>query len=519
MGWRGRAGRGVTIATVTMVALTGCAYVRQVSTPAADAQIGAYDGFDASGNGRYVVYATDREVGSSAHWGVHLLDTATNVKELISIGIDGEPADDWSGNPAITPDGRYVAFESDAENLVAGDTNLTTDVFVRDRVAKTTTRVSVASNGAESDDWSYDASISDDGRYVAFTTDSDLLATNDQNGESDIFVHDRQTKKTTLVSISGYGQTDFGAWDGVISGDGRYVAFTTDTELAAADENGWDDVYLRNLAASSTTWVSRPKAKYVAEGGGGGEQPSISYDGQLVAFTSDSYEHDDIEADVNGDDVFVRNTTTATTTRISVGPTGGILPLPSFSPTISADGRRIGFLSAANVTGTDTNGSLTDLYVRDLTTNRTALVSTNPDLVQRPAPVTAPVLSDDGRYGYWRSSASFHASDKNTLGDVYFRAVDVPKITTIAPATVARGGFVDVTITGSTFLPGAQAFTVEGPVLSNLVVVSDTTITARVAAPAGLAPGLYSVYVTNMGTGPGPNSGATAECAGCVRVT
>lgn len=512
-----RRARWAAVLAITAVFATGCAYARQVSQPDATAQNGTYGRVAVSADGRFVAYASERERTSPSGFGVHVLDASLNTRELVSVSSAEEPAEDWSGEPAISADGRYVAFESDADNLVPNDGNGSTDIFVRDRVAGTTTRVSTDASGTEADDNSYNPSISADGRYVAFTTDSDSLRPDDANGASDVYVKDRQTGAVILASISGVGQTDFGAWDGVISGNGRYVAFTTDTPLVAADENWDDDVYIRNIVANTTAWVSRPKVGNPE--GGGGESPSISSDGRVVAFSSSSADLDNAPADANGSDVFVRDLNAGVTTRVSVAPGGGLLPAPSFNPVISADGTRVAFTSQANASGTDTNGGITDLYVRDLVRARTALVSTDPGLEQTSSGVFSGTISGDGRYGLWSSPGKYHADDKNAVADVYFRFVDVPHITSITPSTVARGASINITITGDTFLTSAQSFAVDGLAVSNVAVVSDNTITAKVTAAANLAPGTYPLFVTNLGTGPGPNSGATDRCDGCIRVT
>jgi Tol biopolymer transport system component len=508
---------GAIIAAAAL--LTGCAYVGRVSAPAPSATSGAMGSASTSTDGRYVAYSTDAETASpDADHGVYVLDTTAGTRELVSVATDGAIGDDWSSNPAISGDGRYVAFESDADNLVAGDTNDATDVFVRDRVARTTTRVSLGPKGLEADASSYDASISSDGRYVAFTSDSDDLDPTDSNGFGDVFVRDRQTATTKLVSYSGaYGQTDFGASQGAISGNGLFVAFVTDTPLVANDLNDSDDVYVRNLVASTTNWASRPKAGF--PDGGGGDSPAISADGRKVAFVSAATDLDTVANDVNGPDVFLRDLAASTTTRISVGPTGGALSAPAVSPSISADGQRVAFASSANASGTDVNGSVFDVFVRDRSNGRTVLVSTNADLVQSASDASAPRLSPDGRYAFWMSQGAYVKEDANGVADVYQRAVDVPRVTAASPATAARGTTVTITLTGSSFLPGATIIAPSGVTVSNTTVVGDASITATFAVGASAPTGPQTVFVQNVGTGPGPLTGALGQCQGCLRIT
>ena len=120
----------------------------------------------------------------------------------VSVASDGAQGNGYSYHPSISADGRYVAFESDASNLVSGDTNGARDVFVHDRQGGGTTRVSVASDGAQGNGGSAHPSISADGRYVAFQSDASNLVSGDTNGWSDIFVYDRQTGQTTRVSVA-----------------------------------------------------------------------------------------------------------------------------------------------------------------------------------------------------------------------------------------------------------------------------------------------------------------------------
>jgi hypothetical protein len=165
----------------------------------------------------------------------------------------------------ILENGRFVAFDSTASNLVAGDTNGESDAFVRDRVARTTERVSVGSTGLEANDDSYEASISADARFVAFDSDASNLVGGETNGRADAFVRDRAAGTTDRVSVSsagvqanaGVGDPDFGPSSLAIGADGRFVAFESDaSNLVAGDRNGLMDVFVRDRVARTTTLVS-----------------------------------------------------------------------------------------------------------------------------------------------------------------------------------------------------------------------------------------------------------------------
>src|SRR6266550_2391417 len=166
----------------------------------------------------------------------------------VSVSTGGVQGNGRSFAPAISADGRFVAFSSAASSLVAGDTNGVDDVFVRDRQAGTTTRVSLAPGGAEANGGSYSPSISADGRYVAFLSDATNLVAGDTNSVRDVFVFDRQTGTTTRASVSSAGvQADVDSVTPVLSGNGRFVAFDSGADnLAFGDTNDTFDVFVKD---------------------------------------------------------------------------------------------------------------------------------------------------------------------------------------------------------------------------------------------------------------------------------
>jgi Tol biopolymer transport system component len=213
-----------------------------------------------------------------------------------SSGIQGN---NHSYSPSISGDGRYVAFESLSSNLVAGGTNGKSHIFVRDRQTGITTIVSVHSGGPQGDQDSFSPSISADGRYVAFHSEAENLVDDDSNGKVDIFVHDLLTGTTTRVSVaSGAGQGNGHSFSPSISTDGRYIAFNSEADnLVANDSNSSADVFVHDRDADgngtydevggiSTVRVS--VASGGGEGNGGSYLASISSDGKYVAFESDS---------------------------------------------------------------------------------------------------------------------------------------------------------------------------------------------------------------------------------------
>ncbi|HEY9821824.1 MAG TPA: DUF4347 domain-containing protein [Candidatus Sericytochromatia bacterium] len=177
---------------------------------------------------------------------------------LVSIGTDGTQGNDRSYHSSISADGRYVVFRSEASNLVSGDTNNTSDIFVYDRQTDTTRRVSVNSSGTQGNGFSQSPSISADGRYVAFNSDASNLVSSDTNNTSDIFVHDLQTDTTRRVSINSNGtQGNSASYRPSISADGRYVAFNSDaSNLVSGDTNNTSDIFVHDLQTDTTRRVS-----------------------------------------------------------------------------------------------------------------------------------------------------------------------------------------------------------------------------------------------------------------------
>ena len=164
----------------------------------------------------------------------------------VSVGPGNAQGNGRSFIPALSADGRYAAFYSDASNLVAGDTNGARDVFVRDLQTGETTRVSVSTSGAEANGDSFAPAVSSDGRFVAFASSASNLVDGDTNDANDVFVRDRQTNTTTRVSVGFDGsQANGGSDQPSLSGDGRLVAFTSAaTNIVAGDLNGVRDAFV-----------------------------------------------------------------------------------------------------------------------------------------------------------------------------------------------------------------------------------------------------------------------------------
>ncbi|MDX3798899.1 hypothetical protein [Streptomyces sp. AK04-3B] len=327
-----------------------------------------------SADGRYVAFesvATNLVAGDTNRYrDVFVHDLQTGETSRVSVGRNGEQSDSESFHPSISADGRFVAFDSPASNLVFGDTNDIHDVFVRDRQSGETTRVSVDSNGRQGDDISQVPSISADGRYVAFSSGAKTLALfPDNNRADDVFVHDQLTGRTDRISVGPDGaEGNSASRTATVSADGRYVAFeSTASNLVAGDTGGPTDtdIFLYDRVTQTTTQVNLGPDGLSDSRTPGQERTTLSADGRYIAFVSG--EDKLVAGDTNASwDVFVRDRVTATTTRVSVAGDGSQSDGTSYGASISADGHHVAFTTSATNLGGDGTSRRYNLYVRDL---------------------------------------------------------------------------------------------------------------------------------------------------------
>jgi len=346
---------------------------------------------------------------------------------------------------ATSSDGRFVAFTSDAYNLVDGDTNEAWDVFVRDRTTGTTSLVSVSSEEAQGNIDSGGGAISADGRYVAFQSQASNLVPGDSNGRADVFVRDRTTGTTRRVSVSSSERqaiypAGLPSGHASISADGRHVAFASGaSNLVSGDTNRRIDVFVRDRWTGTTRRVSVSSNQTQANRRS--DLPQLSADGQYVAFRSDASNL--VSGDTNtNEDVFVRSRATGTTRRVSVSSneTQGVRmdPVPG-GPAISADGRYVAFHStASNLVAEDTNGEFgVDVFVRDRAAGTTQLVSVNSNEAQGDDFSADPSISADGQRVAFRSAASNLVDGDTGQVDIFVRDQGAG---TTSRASVSSGG-------------------------------------------------------------------------------
>ncbi len=324
-------------------------------------------------DGRFVVFntfATNLVPGiNTPQGGVLVRDRLLGTTELASVSSTGVPGAGENCLPWITPDGRFVAFDSPSANLVAGDTNGDVDVFVRDRLLGTTERISVSTSGVQVQAECWATALSDDGRFVLFSSASATLAPGDNNGSGvDCFVRDRLLGTTERVSVGSAGIAgNQSSWAHLISPDGRFVLFdSAATNLVAGDTNGAADVFLRDRLLGTTELVSLGAGG--AQGNGDSHwSASMTPDAHLVVFESDASNL--VPGDTNGvADLFLRDRAHATTERMSVSTSGGEadqLTEGTWIPQITPDGRCVAFPRfATNLVAGDSNGA-PDVFLRD----------------------------------------------------------------------------------------------------------------------------------------------------------
>ena len=346
-----------------------------------------------------------------------LLSTGTvlahppGVTERVSVNSAGNEGNDSSGISAISGDGRFVAFGSNATNLIAGG-NLPFSIFVHDRQTGSTEIVSVSSSGRQGEGFSSSPAINDDGRFVAFDSDAENLARGDRNGITDVFRHDRETGETILVSVSSDGQQgDSSSHAPAISADGNLIVFHANSSLAPEDTNETTDVYLRDVQAGTTTLVS------IGFDGSAGNGTSfiqdISGDGRFVAFVSSATNLIPNDADDFEANVYVRDLSLGITELVSVGSDGTRADVGFFDrPSISADGRYVAFSTSTSLVPEDTRAFSLDIYLRDRLTGTTELISVNSDEVPGDGRSEGPSVSADGRFVAFQSdSANFASPD------------------------------------------------------------------------------------------------------------
>lgn len=356
----------------------------------------------------------------------------------ISVSSEGTQGSEASGRGgvAVSWTGRFVAFASDAPDLVPADTNAARDVFVRDLVTGTTERVSIATSGEEGNGESSAPGISGDGRLVVFQSSAANLVPGDLNGADDVFLHDRLTGETTLISTDRFDvQGNNRGETPVISADGGAVAWVSiASNLVPGDENRAQDIFLKDLTDGSVELIT------VAWDGEQADRdsfaPSVSADGMVVAFMSVANNLTP-GFDFNGAfDIFIRDRVAGTTELASADPDGEYVEASSGYPSVSADGRFVAF---------ESNGPLippiggSHVYVREVASGRMVIADHGLDGRPSDGVSVQPAVSARGRFVAFVSSAErLVPGDSNGANDVFVRDLALGR--TIRASVPSSGG-------------------------------------------------------------------------------
>jgi Tol biopolymer transport system component len=446
----------------TEATMTGITTLISVASDGAqgNGRSGYYDSTSISTDGRFVVFdslasnlVSNDDNNCSGFLGftncpdIFVHDRLTGQTKRVSVDSNGTEGDSASALPLISGNSHFVAFHSYSDNLVSDDTNGTWDAFVHDLQTGQTTRVSVASDGTQGNGKSGPAAITADGRLVLLVSQATNLVANDSNNSNltctqwfgapgcpDLYLHDRQTSQTTLISIATDGtQANSASGAASISPDGRYVAFGSwannlvgDDTNNVCDVNGdavldnCPDIFIHDRQTGQTARVS--VASDGTQGNGVSNSPAISADGRYVVFESDATNL--VSNDTNGvRDVFIHDQQTGQTTRVSTASDGTEGNQASSQPSISADGRYVIFSSTAfNLVNNDSNIGYSDIFVHDMWTGQTELASVASNGVQGNNHSVGSIISANSRFVAFQSDANNLTNlDTNGERDVFIR--------------------------------------------------------------------------------------------------
>jgi Tol biopolymer transport system component len=458
--------RSILLATVPLLlpASSAAQVVTRVSTAPGGAQVAGVSSAPASaGDYRVQVFVSNASTlvagDTNGFNDVFLKDPDTGVVTLVSRGLGGAPANGASRAPSLSGDTTWVAFESDASNLVAGDTNGATDVFVWERFTGVIERVSVGALG-EGNDYSFEPSISLDGSVVAFTSKATNLVASDTNSVLDVFVRFRASGLTKRVQ-AGTLQPNSHSRRGKLSGSGGELAFDSDaTNLVAGDGNGASDVFVADTNTGAIVLASAGPSGGSANGAS--RAPAMSTSGVMVVFESDASNL--TAGDTNGlTDVYAYNVPSQSLTRVSLRADSGEPSGRSFAPGVSGNGAHVAYCSdASDILPGDTNAS-TDVYFTIIGSPGTS------EIVSRGATATcgngasrAPALDWFGEHVAFESTASnLIAGDTNGQSDVYLRYRVTRWFAYCASGTTTNGCTATISAYGAASVSSAaQPFTI-----------------------------------------------------------
>src|SRR5438132_4930631 len=412
--------------------------------------IGAVQAGSLSANGRYVVFmstATNLVGVSGAH--VYRHDRTTGTTVLVTVSKTGTPSTAGGFAPSVSGDGRFVAFASAGSDFVDGDTNGTMDVFLRDMNSGTTVMVSAAQTGAPADQGGAlnnaagAREVSDDGRYVTFTSAATNLVLTPNNGKQQVYVKDMLTGLVTRASVDAAGAAgNDNSGVPALSGNGHVVAFRSEAaNFSPLATSHTSQVFVRDLELATTTLesVTSSGAIFAAKPS---TSPALSFDGHYVVFETQAQLDPRDRDGAFTYDVYLRDRTMGTTVLASLSP-NTFSGTDSRAPSISADGRWVGFHSMDDMLVAGDLNHTWDGFLYDRVTQTVSLASQNDAGQQANAPSTGTSLSADGRFALFASTASNLVTTPSSTGSQLYvhdmRTNEAPVVTLGADENLLEG--------------------------------------------------------------------------------
>lgn len=399
--------------------------VIQLVSRANDGQLGngASNAPSISANGRWMVFTSQannlvpqanhdcKSPGQSVSCAdIFLYDHQADTLTRVSRASDGTPANGGSLSPVVSNDGQWIAFVSQADNLVAGDTNGVSDIFLHHVTAGLTRRISTAQDGTPGNGRSFAPSMSVDGRFISFASEADNLVFGDTNEVTDMFVYDHQTGDISRVSLTPEGQqTQQSSWPLGMSADGQQIIFGAGGRLDDPLDRQAGGIFIHHRATGNS------QQAVVDESGLGILAASLSADGRWLAY----------QQFVGHWDIFILDLETGNRQQISQATDGRPANFDSFSPVISADGQRVVFSSRASNLATNDTNNAEDIFLHDRQTGRTSLISHNEAGQIGNEVSQSPTISGDGQWVLFTSQAdNLVADDTNNQQDVFIRSTE-----------------------------------------------------------------------------------------------
>lgn len=458
--------------------------------------------FDASmsADGRYVVFSSEANNlvpgDTNTAFDIFLFDRNTGGIERVSLTNSGGQANGSSLHGSISADGRYVSFSSTSDNLVTGDTNVRQDMFVRDRQTGTTERVTVTSAGAQTNGNTVEGRISGNGRYVVFHSDGTNVVPGDTNAAYDVFIRDLLLGTTERVSLTNTeGQSNGGTIGATVSDDGRVVAFwSTASNLVAGDTNGVYDAFVRDRQAGTTKIVSVNNSG--VQGNRRTERPMISGNGRYVVFPSIATNL--VTGDSNPNlDIFVRDLQLSKTTMVSVSSMGVQADLECNQPSISTDGRVVAFSSPSKILISGDTSTGWQVFAKDRLTGHMKRVSQTSAGLAATQVSEDPMLSSDGQFVVFESHGdNLVIGDTNEAEDVFVSEAGLVQITGLLVSRNTAAG--QNSITGTVALDTPAAF--GGATVALSTSSGSVSVPAQVVVPFGASTKNFAISTMPVST-------------------